>query len=156
MTTAPIASRIDRRSGRFPELSNGVQVGDKQWLAADIGDRQHTEGCTSYQRLTARRCIMKAGIFFTGTGPILLLTSYETLNDPRLIEKLYTKGIKKFIAYEVPENKVMQRYGKHYNVILGDLRQTDDLRILDYDGHHVFLNFSLHELGESFLHDGGN
>lgn len=98
---------------------------------------------------------MKAGIFFTGTGPILLLTSYETLNDPRLIEKLYSKGIKKFIAYEVAENKVKLRYGQHYQVTLGDLRQTDDLRILDYDGHHVFLNFSLHELGESFLYDGG-
>jgi len=33
-----------------------------------------------------RRCAMKAGIFFTGTGPILLLTSYEALDDPNLIE----------------------------------------------------------------------
>lgn len=98
---------------------------------------------------------MKAGIFFTGTGPVLLLTSYEALDDPRLIEKLYSKGIKKFIAYEVEEYKVKQRYGQQYKVILGDLRQTDDLRILDYDGHHVFYKFSLHELGESFLYDGG-
>jgi hypothetical protein len=97
---------------------------------------------------------MKAGIFFTGSGPILLLTSYEALNDPRLIEKLGTKGIKKFIAYELDENKVKQRYGMQYNIILGDLHQTDDLRILDYDGHHVFNKFSLHELGDSVLHDG--
>ncbi len=26
---------------------------------------------------------MKAGIFFTGTGPILILTSYDSLNDPK-------------------------------------------------------------------------
>jgi len=34
-----------------------------------------------------RRCAMKAGIFFTGTGPILILTSYESLDDPNLVEK---------------------------------------------------------------------
>ncbi|MDJ0784419.1 MAG: hypothetical protein QNJ22_20825 [Desulfosarcinaceae bacterium] len=98
---------------------------------------------------------MKAGIFFTGTGPILLLTSYEALDDPRLVEKLHAKGIKKFIAYELDENKVKQRYGLQYNIILGDLHQTDDLRILDYDGHHIFHKFSLHELGDSHLYDGG-
>ena len=38
---------------------------------------------------------MKAGIFFTGTGPILILTSYKSLNDPKLVEKLQLKGIKK-------------------------------------------------------------
>ena len=64
---------------------------------------------------------MKAGIFFTGTGPILILTSYEALDDPKLVEKLATKGIKKYIAYEVSEEKVKEKYGNHYNVILGDL-----------------------------------
>lgn len=97
---------------------------------------------------------MKAGIFFTGTGPILLLTSYEELNDPKFIQKLATKGIKKFIAFEVDTRKVKQRYGQHYNIILGDLNQTDDLRVLDYDGHHVFYNFSLGELGEPIYYDG--
>ena len=86
---------------------------------------------------------MKAGIFFTGTGPILILTSYESLTDPKLVEKLASKGIKKYIAYEVPEGKVKERYGQHFQVILGDLKQSDDLRVLDYDGHHVFYNFSL-------------
>ncbi|OAD20650.1 cytoplasmic protein, partial [Candidatus Thiomargarita nelsonii] len=40
---------------------------------------------------------MKAGIFFTGSGPILVLTSYDSLTDPHLVKKLTTKGIKKFI-----------------------------------------------------------
>ncbi len=96
---------------------------------------------------------MKAGILFTGTGPILILTSYNALSDPNLVEKLATKGIKKYIAYEVPEEKVKERYGQHYNVILGDLNQTDDLRVLDYDGHHVFYNFSLNEIGEPVYHE---
>ena len=96
---------------------------------------------------------MKAGIFFTGTGPILILTTYASLNDPQLIDKLTQKGIKKYIAYEVPEELVKQRYGKHFNVILGDLKQTDDLRVLDYDGHHVFYNFSLDEIGQPVYHE---
>jgi len=41
---------------------------------------------------------------------------------------------------------VKQRYGNHYNVVMGDLKQKDGLRVLDYDGHHVFYNFSLNEL----------
>jgi hypothetical protein len=93
---------------------------------------------------------MKAGIIFTGTGPILILTTYESLKEPRLAEKLKARGMKKFIAYEVPVDKVKQRYGTHFSVILGDLSQTDDLRILDIDGHHVFLSFGFEEMGEPF------
>lgn len=96
---------------------------------------------------------MKAGIFFTGTGPILLLTSYDALNDPNLVQKLASKGIKKYIAYEVAEDKVKEKYGQQYNVVLGDLKQSDDLRVLDYDGHHVFYNFSVRELGEPVRHE---
>ena len=96
---------------------------------------------------------MKAGIFFTGTGPILILTTYKSLTDPKLVDKLTQKGIKKFIAYEVQEELVKQRYGNHFNVILGDLKQTDDLRVLDYDGHHVFYNFLLKEMGEPTYHE---
>ncbi len=96
---------------------------------------------------------MKAGILFTGTGPILILTSYESFENPNFIEKLQAKRIKKFIAYEVPEDKVKEQYGMHYNVILSDLKQTDDLRILDYDGHHVFHSFSLKELGDAVVYE---
>ncbi len=91
---------------------------------------------------------MKTGIFFTGSGPLLILTSYDSLTDPRLIERLKAKRIEKFIACEVPENVVKERYGVHYDVIMGDLRQEDDLRVLDYDGHHVFYNFSFKEMGK--------
>ena len=96
---------------------------------------------------------MKAGIFFTGSGPILILTSYESLTDPRLAEKLATKGIKKFVAFDVPLDLAKQKYGHHYNVVTGDLHQKDDLRILDYDGHHVFNLFHLGELGAPIYHE---
>lgn len=97
---------------------------------------------------------MKAGVFFTGTGPILILTTYDALDNSMLVAKLGQKGIKKFIAYEVPEDRVREKYGQHFNVILGDLRQSDDLRVLDYDGHHVFYNFSLSELGTPVYYEG--
>lgn len=85
---------------------------------------------------------MKAAIIFTGTGPILILTTYETLDDPALVAKLEAKGIRKYIASEVPIEKVKSKYGNHYQVVLGDLRQSDDLRVMDYNGYNVFHNFS--------------
>ena len=97
---------------------------------------------------------MKAGVIFTGTGPILLLTTYERLDDPTLASKLTQKGIKKYIAYELDLDLVREKYGRHFTVILGDLKQTDDLRILDYDGHHVFYNFAISQLGPPVYHEG--
>ncbi len=97
---------------------------------------------------------MKAGIIFTGTGPILILTTYESLENLKLVEKLATKGIKKYIASELPLDKVKERYGNHYNVVMGDLKQTDDLRILDYNGYNVFYNFRFSEMSKPVYHEG--
>jgi hypothetical protein len=96
---------------------------------------------------------MKAGIIITGSGPILVLTSYDSFTAPKFVEKLKAKGIKKFIGYEVPLELCQKRYGEHYPVVLNDLRQTDDLRVLDYDGHHVMLTFSFAELGQPFTYE---
>jgi hypothetical protein len=96
---------------------------------------------------------MKAGVFFTGTGPILILTSYEALTDPQFVKKMETKGVKKFIACEIPVEKVKEKYGNQFSVVMGDLRQTDDLRVLDYNGHNVFYNFSFNEMGKPILHE---
>ena len=97
---------------------------------------------------------MKAGIFFTGTGPILVLTSFDSLSDSKLIDRFVLKGIKKFIVYEVPLDIVKEKYGKQYDVVMGDLSQSDDLRVLDYDGHHVFYNFSFNDFGEAIKCEG--
>jgi hypothetical protein len=98
---------------------------------------------------------MKAGIVFTGTGPILILTTYSSLEDPKLIAKLMVKGIEKFIASEIPLDKVKEKYGNHYNVVMGDVDQTDDLRILDYNGYNVFHNFTFAEMGKFIYHEEG-
>ena len=91
---------------------------------------------------------MRAGIIFTGTGPILILTTYESFKDPKLISKLEAKGIKKYIAVELPLEKVQAKYGNQYTVVMGDLNQSDDLRVLDYNGYNVFYNFSFSEMGQ--------
>ena len=98
---------------------------------------------------------MKAGIIFTGTGPILILTSYESFDDPKLAAKLSAKGIRKYIAYELPLDKVKTKYGNHYQVVLEDLKQTDDLRVLDYNGHNVFYNFKFSEMGKLVFKEEG-
>jgi hypothetical protein len=96
---------------------------------------------------------MKAGIFFTGSGPIVILTSYTLLTAPNFVEKLAAKGISKFIAYEVEVEEVKKKYGKHFEVIMKDLHQNDDLRVLDYDGHRVFRNFALNQLRQPIYHE---
>ncbi len=98
---------------------------------------------------------MKAGIIFTGSGPILILTSFESFADPKIVEKLKAKGIRKYFGYEVPLELCQKRYGEHYPVVLHDLRQTDDLRVLDYDGHHIMLTFSFNEYGQYFSYEEG-
>jgi hypothetical protein len=91
---------------------------------------------------------MRSYILFSGTGPILILTTYPVLTDARLIEKLSHKGIVKFIAYEVPIDRVKAIYGVPYDVIAADLEHTEDLRVLDFNGHHIFSRFAFAELGE--------
>ena len=49
---------------------------------------------------------MKAAMIFTGSGPILILTSFDSLEHPTLTEKLGARGITKYIAYEVSVDKV--------------------------------------------------
>jgi len=96
---------------------------------------------------------MKAGIVFTGTGPILILTSYDSLTHPELAKKLAAKGIKKFVAGDVSMDKVKEKYGETFKVVMEDLHQTDDLRVLDYNGHTIFSNFAFREMGKPIFYE---
>ncbi len=96
---------------------------------------------------------MKAALIFSGATPILILTSYPYLYDDRFIEKLCHKGINKFIAFEVPLETAKARYGNRFDIIMQDLGDTEDIRVLDYDGHTAFQNFSFKELGEPFEYE---
>lgn len=93
-------------------------------------------------------------LIFTGTGPILVLSTYPQLSDPRLVEKLRYKGIVKFIAYEVALGAVKERYAHAYEKVASDLAAVEDLRVLDFNGHQIMTNFSLSELGEPIKFEG--
>lgn len=90
----------------------------------------------------------RAYLFFTGTGPILVLSTYPELNDRRLVAKLRYKGIDKFIAYEVDRAAVEARYADSYASVAADLEGDEDLRVLDFNGHQIMARFSLAELGD--------
>ncbi len=94
---------------------------------------------------------MRSYILFSGTGPILMLTTYPELANERLLEKLRHKGIVKFIAYEVPLERVQSIYGVPFEVIAADLERTEDIRVLDFNGHHIFSRFSFSELGDPIM-----
>jgi hypothetical protein len=96
----------------------------------------------------------RAYLIFTGTGPILVLSTYPRITDERLVAKLRYKGIDKFIAYEVDPVAVEGRYPHSYGSILQDLQGSEDIRVLDFNGHQIMGNFSLDELGEPIKYGG--
>jgi hypothetical protein len=96
---------------------------------------------------------MKAAMLFGGSGPVVILTSHETLTKAALLEKLSAKGLDKFIAYEIPLELAEARYGGHFQVVKRDLHEADDLRVLDFNGDRAFRLFHLSELGPPIMHE---
>ena len=96
---------------------------------------------------------MKSFLLMTGSGPLIILTSHDSIENAILLDKLLAKGIEKFIAYEVPYDLARQRYGGHFTIVANDLHETDDLRILDYNGDRAFKMFSFSELAEAHVHE---
>ncbi|MFW5770370.1 MAG: hypothetical protein ACOCX9_02940 [Spirochaetota bacterium] len=96
---------------------------------------------------------MKAGLLLTGNGALIYLTSHESFMNEQLTRKFESKGISKFIAYEIPVEEAKQKYAGHFDVVIQDLHESDDLRILDYDGNRAFKMYSFSELGNPYLHE---
>ncbi len=96
---------------------------------------------------------MKTVMLFTGSGPVVILTSHDSVTDTALLEKLKAKGIERFFAYDLPLDVAKERYGGHFHTVLSDLHETDDLRVLDYNGERAFALFRLDELGPPVIYD---
>lgn len=90
---------------------------------------------------------MKVMLLLTGGGPMVILTSADSPTAPTLLERLSNKGIDKFIAYEIPVELAMERYGTHFAAVAHDVHETDRLRVLDFSGHRAFKLFRFDELG---------
>ena len=98
---------------------------------------------------------MKSILLLTAGGPIVILTSHDSVTETSLLGKLEAKGIDKFIAYEIPIDAAAAKYGGHFNVTKNDLHESDDLRVLDYNGERAFRLFNLQDLGQPTIHDPG-
>jgi hypothetical protein len=96
---------------------------------------------------------MRVFMLFTGSGPLVILTSHKSVIEPGLLDKFAAKGIDKFVAHEIPLTLARERYGGHFDVVTRDLHESDDLRILDYNGERAFRLFRLAELGAPILHE---
>jgi hypothetical protein len=96
---------------------------------------------------------MKALLLMTASGPLVVLSSLAAPDDDVLIGKLRVKGIEKFMAYELPLAEVETKYGGHFQSVVNDLHQSDDLRVLDFNGHRIFELFRLDALGQPFVYD---
>ncbi len=95
---------------------------------------------------------MYAALIFSGSGPLVILTSHKGIEDEALLERLAGKGIKKFIAFPVPIDLLKRRYGVHFDIVTRDLHETDDLRVLDFDGRRAMELLPFDALGEPVFH----
>ena len=99
---------------------------------------------------------MKSYLLFTATGPIVILTSYDFVKHPNLTDKLESKSIKKFVAHELSLELVKERYGRHFDIVRTNPHETDELRVLEYDGERVYDMFSFDELGPPIYYEPKN
>jgi hypothetical protein len=85
----------------------------------------------------------------------VILTSHSSPTDSNLLATLAGTGIEKFIAHEIPLDLARARYAHHFETVATDLREADDLRVLDHSGHRAFSPFSFHEPGPVIERDDG-
>lgn len=97
---------------------------------------------------------LRTYLIFSGSGPLLLLSSYPSLLDPRLLAKLQAKGVQRFLGFDVDLESARARYAATFDRVADDLRTVEDVRVLDFNGHQIMSRFSLAELGEPIRHDG--
>lgn len=96
---------------------------------------------------------MKSFLLFTHTGPLLILSQYDSINQPELLSKLTAYG--KFIAYEMPIEAIQSCYSAHFQSVLQDPRANKAMIVLDEDGESIFTNISLRALGQPTIYEPG-
>ena len=96
---------------------------------------------------------MRSYLVLTENGPLLVMTSVESITEGILLDSLRGKGVDKFIAYEVPVEKVHEFYGVPFEIISADLERGNDLRVVDFDGPHIFNCLSFTDLGRQIQYE---
>jgi hypothetical protein len=72
-------------------------------------------------------------MLITGPGPIVILTSYDSVVDAALIKKRAGKGIEKFIAYRFRSVLLKNAMVRISRSCRGTSGKPTILRVLDYD-----------------------
>lgn len=97
---------------------------------------------------------MIVALVFSGSGPLVIMTNHDGLEDPTLLDMLRRKGIRKFLAFPVPESLAREKYGTHYDIVCHDVHETDELRVLDFNGGRALELLPFAALGEPIFHEG--
>lgn len=90
---------------------------------------------------------MKAYLICTSNGPLAVLTSCDSIEEPKFLEMARAKGYDKFLAHELPLDAVKAKYGVHFEAVCNEPCGSDVLRVLDFEGKRIYRNFSFEELG---------
>jgi len=96
---------------------------------------------------------MLAAMLFTEEGPIIIQTSHDSLDHPRLLELLAEKGIRKFIGFQIPLGLVQSRYGMHYLKEARNRHQSDELIVIDDNNRRAFYLFSFSEMSDAMVYE---
>jgi hypothetical protein len=84
----------------------------------------------------------------TEKEPLLVMTSNSCATGQALRKSLRGKGVRKFVAFEVPVDRLHEHYGVGFEVIAADIERGQELRVLDFDGPHIFDQVAFSELGQ--------
>jgi hypothetical protein len=96
---------------------------------------------------------MKTAMLVTGSGPLLVSTTCESLAEAGFTQAMHSKGIDKFIACEVSLDRCRHLYPRHFHEQSGGACDDRHVDVLDTDGRRIFLNFPFIESGAPLLVD---
>jgi hypothetical protein len=95
----------------------------------------------------------KAYFLFTVNGPLVILTTCRSIDDPECLRALRNRGFHKFVAHEVPVEAAMTRYGMHFEAVCNGPFESDFLRVLDYKSERAIKLFSFKEFGPPIYYE---
>lgn len=92
---------------------------------------------------------MKTYVVFSSREPLLILTQ-RSIRSGGVLERLREIGIPKFIAHEVPVERVRRQYRDRFDINERAVRDRAELRVLDYRGNEVIQRFPFSTFGPAF------
>ena len=97
--------------------------------------------------------------FIATLGMLLMVQGFRFLYSggmPKgsIPEHLRYMGKGMFIGFPVPIEQLKKKYGTHFEIVQENLHETDDLRVLDFDGRRAMELLPFEILGDPIYHEG--